>query len=312
MSAEVVAAELETGHALDPARPRHRESIVWVVPQVTKGVTAFVYTWVNSQGIAGAALSVFGPNVGEAVFEKVDGIVVAETASFDDYSVGPLRLQLDGDGVASSVSFSGDQVSIALRFSGAHRAYRYSTHPAGCPSFFADDRLEQAGTAEGTLHVDGIAHSFEAPCQRDHSWGERDWDAMHHMKWVNALNDTTAVHAVELLAYGQRYVRGFLYRDGRCVPLRDLSLEYSLDSGLLHRSMSAKWTDEEGRRADVVFDRGGPHFVWDVSPDFTLRDTAVEATIDGVPAVAYVDMSWDPHYMARTADKLDGTLVVSG
>ncbi|WP_213575625.1 hypothetical protein [Rhodococcus sp. USK13] len=123
------------------------------------------------------------------------------------------------------------------------------------------------------------------------------------MKWVNALGSTTAVHAVELLAYGQRYVRGYLLREGQCVPLQDLSLRYTLDSEFLHRSMSTDWTDLIGRSSHVTFDGGGPHFAWDVSSNFTLRDTAMSASIDGEVAVGYVDMSWDPHYLRRSLEK---------
>lgn len=303
-------AYAETRHLLDPVRPRHRESIVWVIPRVADGVTAFVYTWVNSGGVAGAALSVFGDALGEQIFEKVDGVAVAASAGFDDYRVGPLSLSLADDGMSSTVRFAGDRVSMSIEFDGLHAPFRYGGHPDGCPGFFADDRLEQTGVARGVLHVDDRVFEFDEMCQRDHSWGERDWEAMHHMKWVNALNRSSAVHAVELLAYGQRYLRGYLYRDGRCVPVRDVELRYDLDSELLHTRMSATWTDAEGRVAEVDFLDGGPHFVWDVSANFTLRDTAMTAAIDGDEAVAYVDMSWDPAYMSRTKAK-SGSVSVS-
>ncbi|HEY5852622.1 MAG TPA: hypothetical protein VIW24_00880 [Aldersonia sp.] len=314
MSAEQVQAKstvIETRHVLNQTRERHRESIVWVIPHVADGVTAFVYTWINSQGAAGAALSVFGKAMGEQIFEKVDGVSVAGDAQFDDYRVGPLTLELEPDGMNSTVSFHGERIAITLRFAGLHPPYQYGSHREGCPAFFADDRLEQTGVARGTLRIDGAVYAFNEMCQRDHSWGERDWEAMHHMKWVNALNRTTAVHAVELLAYGQRYVRGYLLRDGQCVPLQDLILRYTLDSEFLHRTMSAIWIDQRGRRAEVTFEGGGPHFMWDVSPNFTLRDTAMSAAIDGQPAVAYVDMSWDPEYLQRTRQKTNSPVTVS-
>lgn len=311
VSARALHTARETRHVLDPTRPRHRESIVWVIPYVSAGVTAFVYTWINSQGAAGAALSVFGTTVGEQIFEKVDGVPVSDTAQFDNYQVGPLTLELNPDGMGSTVSFRGKRVALTLEFDGLHEPYRYGSHPEGCPSFFADDRLEQTGRAVGTLDLDGRAYPFDSMCQRDHSWGERDWDAMHHMKWVNALGSTTAVHAVELLAYGQRYLRGYLLRAGQCVPLQDLSLRYTLDSDFLHRNMSTDWTDLNGRSAHVTFDGGGPHFVWDVSANFTLCDTAMSASIDGESAVAYVDMSWDPHYLRRTAEKTNIPVAVT-
>lgn len=290
---------IEGRHVLDPSRPRHRESIVWVIPRVADGITAFVYTWVNSQGLAGAALSVFGRRVGEQIFEKVDGIPVCDAAGFADYRMGPLKMCISTDGLSSSVRFEGDRVSLTLSYRGSHVPYRYGSHPDGCPAFFADDRLEQSGHAAGALRIDDCTLEFDALCQRDHSWGERDWDAMHHMKWVNAMSETACVHAVELFAFGRRFLRGYILRDGDLAPVEALTLRYDLDDDLLHRRISGAWTDGLGRTTDVEFTDGGPFFAWDVTPNFTLRDSSMRARIDDHPADAYVDMSWDASYLAR-------------
>ncbi|SNT12387.1 hypothetical protein SAMN05421642_109218 [Rhodococcoides kyotonense] len=290
----------ESRNVLDVTRPKHRESVVWVVPSVREDVTAFAYTWVDAHGIAGAALTVFGHGVGEQIFEKVDGIEVAVDAGFDDYRVGPMRMSIDSDGMDSRVCFFGERVSIDLEFRGFHEPYRYGTHPQGCPSFFADDRLEQSGRASGVLRIDGVDLTFDTVCQRDHSWGERDWGAMHHMKWINALTDDgDAVHAVELFAFGTRHLRGYILRDDVLAPVGTLDLAYELDEEMLHRDIDATWVDGLDRRVDVQFTDGGPHFVWDVNPRLTLRDTAMKAVVDGKPAHAYVDMSWEPDYFDR-------------
>lgn len=293
----------EVRNRLDPSRARHRESVVWVIPAVRDDLTAFVYTWVDAHGVAGAALAVFGVPLPEQIFEKVEGIDVG-TAGFDDYPVGPMHLALATDGMASTVRFDGDRVSLTLEFTGFHQPYRYGRHPAGCPGFFADDRLEQSGRAVGVLTVDGTEYAFDTACQRDHSWGERDWAAMHHMKWINALTVTgEAVHAVELLAFGQRYLRGYVLRDGELAGLTRLDLTYELDEGLLHRSMRGLFVDELGRETAVDFDGGGPHFVWDVNPRLTLRDTAMRARLLDLDAVAYIDMSWEPDYFAHQGEQ---------
>ncbi|MBY4575524.1 hypothetical protein ACN94_18360 [Gordonia paraffinivorans] len=268
-----------------------------MVPAVRDDLTAFVYTWVDAYGVAGAALSVFGERLPEQIFEKVDGIEVPDTQGFDDYRVGPLHMSLAPDGATSQVRFDGDRVSLSLAYDGFHQPYRYGTHADGCPGFFADDRLEQSGRARGVLTLDGAELEFDTVCQRDHSWGERDWAAMHHMKWINALTPAgDAVHAVELLAFGQRYLRGYVLREGQLAQLDELRMNYELDNGMLHRSMEATFIDQLGRSTEVAFTDGGPHFEWDVNPRLTLRDTAMRARLLGRDAAAYVDMSWEPDY----------------
>lgn len=303
----------EGRHVLDPGRAKHRESLVWVLPQPEPGLTTFVYTWVNSEGLAGAALAVFGPSLPQQIFEKVDRVPVDEAMKFDAWEVGPLRMELAPDGMTASVRFAGDRVGIELEYRGFHPAYVYGTHPYGCPGFFADDRVEQSGTATGRLRVQGHETVFDTPTQRDHSWGERDWGAMHHMKWVNALSPSgQAVHAVELLAFGQRYLRGYVHLDGELSPLRELDLHYNLDAGMLHTDMAATFRDELGREARVTFTDGGPHFVWDVNPQLTLRDTAMRTAINGTPGIGYVDMSWHPKYLEyNTASRSATTRIES-
>lgn len=288
----------ERRNALDPTREKHRESLVWVVPEPETGLTTFVYTWVNSQGLAGAALAVFGTALEEQIFEIIDGVEVDDGMDFDAWQVGPLSLTLAPDGMTSTVHFDGDRVALELAHSGFHPAYVYGSHPQGCPEFFADNRVEQSGMARGTLRIDERRIQFEAPVQRDHSWGERNWAAMHHMKWVNALTPSgDAVHAVELMAFGQRFLRGYVFLDGEFSPLESLRLHYELDAGLLHTDMDATFTDESGRSVEVSFSDGGPHFAWDVNPRLTLRDTSMRASVRGIDGVAYVDMSWEPEYL---------------
>ncbi len=298
----------EARHVLDPLRAKHRESLVWVIPAPDPHVTAFVYTWVNAQGLAGAALAVFGPSLPEQIFEKVDQVQVPQDMSFDRWEVGPLTMNLAEDGMSSHVSFSGARVEIDLEFTGFHPAYAYGSHPQGCPSFFADDRVEQSGLAVGNLRIDDRHYTWRTPAQRDHSWGDRDWGAMHHMKWVNALTaDGQAVHAVEILALGQRFLRGYVHVDNTLAPLTGLEMSYDLDENMLHKSIDAVFTDDLDRSIKVRFTEGGPHFQWDVNPRLTLRDTAMLATIDGAQGVGYVDMSWHPDYLTYNAGAIHGT-----
>lgn len=304
----MTATTVERRHLLDRSRATHRESLVWVVPAAADDLTTFAYTWVDARGMAGAAIAVFGSSLDEQIFEKYDGIQVPETAEFDAWSVGPLSMHLDASGTRSSLVFRGDLAQLELDFEGFHAPYAYGSHPDGCPSFFADDRVEQSGKATGTLRLANRELGLDTPAQRDHSWGERDWGAMHHMKWVNALAPGgDAVHAVEIFAFGKRWLRGYVHREEVLSPLSDMNLSYQLDAGMLHTAMNGEFRDGLGRVTEVAFTDGGPHFEWDVNPRLTIRDTAMATRMDGIPGVGYVDMSWGPEYFSYNASRLGTT-----
>jgi hypothetical protein len=78
------------------------------------------------------------------------------------------------------------------------------------------------------------------------------------------LGGTTAVDAVELPAYDQRYMLGYLLREDRCVPLQVLSLR--------------TWTAVRlGRECG-----------------FDPARHRMSASIDQEPTMDYVGMPWGP------------------
>src|SRR5215469_16477419 len=102
-----------------------RESLSYMLQLPDDGLAGFVYTWVNGESLAGAALCLYGPAVGDqALFEAVDGVAVDREQPFSDWRVGGLELH---HAERTSAHFDGDEPSIRFTFDGAHPPYSYGS-----------------------------------------------------------------------------------------------------------------------------------------------------------------------------------------
>jgi thiamine kinase-like enzyme len=142
----------------------------------------------------------------------------AEHRCVDELQRFDLTLQARGEAFADAAALlhggRGDPVALGvdLRWetAGVPYAYRMTT------------RYEIPCTVAGELNVGGEALKLEqAPGQRDHSWGPRDWWAMDWMWSAGRLEDGTRLHAVELRIPGApRLGVGYVQAPG--APLREL------------------------------------------------------------------------------------------
>lgn len=79
--------------------------------------------------------------------------------------------------------------SIELECSAAAPVYRYA----------ATMRYEQSSHVIGTVSVGERRLTVDAPGQRDHSWGVRDWWRIPWLWTAGCLDDGTRLHVVQLL-----------------------------------------------------------------------------------------------------------------
>jgi hypothetical protein len=116
--------------------------------------------------------------------------------------------------------------------------------------------VEQSGTWQGTVSVDGRTFALSGTGSRDHSWGLRDWDAADHWRLFTVrLGDDLAVHALSVSVRGRLVEGGFVWRDGRaqrvtrvrCAPrregaaLRAFELEVAVAAGPPVRLTGTVW-----------------------------------------------------------------------
>lgn len=271
-----------------------RESLAYMLQIPDEGIGGFLYTWVSSAGLAGAAACFFGPGVGDTpIFEVCDGIPVAESMDFNDWQVQGLRLQLKQPLKTALVSFKGERVEIDYHFEGVHPAYAYSTHANGCPKWMADDRFEQQGKVHGRLKIDGREISYNTVGQRDHSWGTREWGVNQHWSWLHGqAGDGIGVHFWKLFAMGKSHLCGFVYKDGEMAQVSEVEMDFEYNE----RTLAPVWltavlTDSLGRTTDVKTQSYGA-FPFPVDPMATMFETPQEMTIDGHSGCGWLEMMW--------------------
>ncbi len=90
---------------------------------------------------------------------------------------------------------------------------------------------EQAGRVTGKLVVEGASMNFRGSGQRDHSWGVRDWKVPTRWRWfVCQFGEEFAFNAARVELLGFQAVGGYVWHRGHCSPLRDWTLESTLDA----------------------------------------------------------------------------------
>lgn len=286
------------------AHPDVRESLAYLVPLPELGLGVIFYTWVHALGSdglarAGSAGIVFGPAVGDTVFEVHDHIGVPDSMTFDDWQVGPGKLTLSDDMMSSTIAFQGERVSFEYEWSGVNPSFGFAVNRNGCPPWLAWDRTEQGGRVTGVLTVDGTTHRLDGFAHRDHSWGMRDWGGATHWKWWNVLApDGVAVHAMELQYFGKTTLHGYVQKDGIMATILEMDADLTFDERFMHTGITARIRDDEDR-VTTISGRQGADLQWPVSPRLWIHEAAMHTTVDGVEGVGYIECAWPPEYVAH-------------
>ena len=279
--------------------PFERESVPYVIPLPEHGMGAFIYTWVNKEGIAGSFFVVYGPGVGEQpIVEKVDNIQMSADTNLDNWKVGNVHLQQKLDFKNARIQVEGKQASMDLVFEAIHPPYAYDTHEDGCPAWFATNRIEQAGRIRGVLRVGDKTIEVDTTGARDHSWGTREWLVPQHWKWVHAqAGDGASVHICEILERGNVVLRGYISRDGLTSELVSADVSFTHDDQFLQKTIEAKLVDKAGRE---VLLKGNFHAHFPLVPEekkVTLYESTMTCEIDGKPGVGWAEFMWPTEYL---------------
>jgi hypothetical protein len=284
------------------AHPDVRESLAFLLPLPEQGLGVIYYTWVHAlgldgQGRAGAALIVYGPALAEPVFAVHDNIGAPDDMAFLDWRVGPATMMLSDDMRTARLQFHTDDLVLDCTWQGINPSFGFVNNRNGCPSWLAWDRTEQGGRYVGTLRVGDITVELDHFGHRDHSWGMRDWGGPTHWKWWNIVGpDETAIHVMELQAFGRTTLHGYVHKDGITGTVLTMDQTIEFDDRMMHTAITATIDDDEGRTTTITT-RQGADLVWPVSPYLTLHEASMHATIDGAPGIGYMEMAWPPQYV---------------
>ena len=111
----------------------------------------------------------------------------------------------------------------------------------------ASEHLEQFGRASGSLKVGEQEFAISGLGERDHSWGVRDWNAPQMWVWLTAqFADGFAFNVTKLFMEEGEVSAGFIYLDGRNLPVVKADIETVLDADGTPRSLTIKLQDKYG------------------------------------------------------------------
>jgi hypothetical protein len=283
-------------HVLRKA-PNARESVPYLLNLPEHGIGLFTYTWVNEAGEAGAMMAVFGPGVGpEPFMQKLADRPVSADMNFDDWRLEGLHMQQDLHFNKARIRWNYGPVELDLNFEAFHPPYAYGSDERGCMPYAADNRIEQSGTAVGTLKLGERLITFNTTSHRDHSWGTRDWLAAQHWKWVHAqCGPDVSVHFWEVEAMGKTELRGYVYKDKRMSVVTKVDVDFDFVGKLDAERWSATVTDAD-QRVTTLEVKVVSRFQLNPDPACCLNEHAGSAVIDGKPGVAWMEMMWPESY----------------
>ncbi|MFI7167155.1 hypothetical protein ACIBM3_32365 [Rhodococcus erythropolis] len=286
-------------HSLND-NPLARESLIFIlfIPEEDIGIIA--YTWVDGESKAGAMGLVFGRDNDRITQFHVEGVEVPRDADFDQWTVGPMTVRHGEPHKRARVTFEHDGVELDYSFEATTPAFTYHDNRDGCPSWLADNRLEQSGLATGTLRIGEREIAFDTTGHRDHSWGQRDWTAIHQYRWVNVqVGSDVAINFLEGSALDQHYDLGYVDRDGEQSPI--VRVEVDIERDLEHFSYtSARFVilDELDRTTEVVADHRDALAVWPAG-GLQSHDAGGPCTVDGLPGRIHIEEGWHPEFVER-------------
>lgn len=277
------------------AGPHARESVAYCLMWPEHGILGHWYTWVNENDVAGRALVLHTEGPEPALFKHVDGLP-ANGQDFDDWTLDGIRLTVSDTLDLATAAFHDDEVDLEFTFEALHPAFDYAENAEGCPSYLADNRYEQTGRIYGTLTWGDRRLEFDGPGHRDHSWGTRDWDAIHHYKWLAVSGESVACNLMVTMAYGELDTNGYVFRDGLISPVTTASIDTGWGADWVQDKVRIAVQDEAGRETEIDMARYSLAR-WDVSPTFNFTDTGFAGTMAGEPVRAYVEYTWPRSYL---------------
>jgi hypothetical protein len=282
-----------------------RESVAYCLILPEHGIMGHWYTWVNDSGRGGRAFVLHSDGPDPLYFNHCDGLEVG-VQDFDDWNLGGASLAVREALHSAEVRFKADDLAVHFTFEGIHPAFDYGSNDVGTPSYLADNRYEQSGRIVGTLVWRGKKYEFDGPGHRDQSWGTRDWDAIHHYKWVAASGDDCSANLMWTMAEGEVDINGYVYLDGVQAPIVDASVSTDYGPEFVQDVVRAELVDATGRHTTLDLDRRHTLARWDVTPSFNFSDTMFTGTLGGRHVRAYVEYTWPraylDHVLSRAAE----------
>ena len=275
-------------------KPGGRESLAHMLMFPEHGIAGFIYPSVLADGHAKGRAALFGPGLSAPIQEQVEEEVEAER-NFGNWTSGPLRMAVIEPYQRVDLAWNGERIKFDGRFEALHPPYAFSSHPAGNPPYYGDDRTEQHGRLAATLEVDGRRMTADGFLIRDHSWGPRIWGLNQHYKWFHATTARCSIHFFEMESFGRRQLRGFLFKDGVMRHIAGVDYDFTYDDQMMQKTFQARVTDTDGRKVAVNC-RTFANIQLEFDPMVYLNEAAFTLEIGGERGTGWCEFCWNRNY----------------
>jgi hypothetical protein len=288
-----------------PDGVKTRDSLFWNLVLPNEQVAVQVYLWTDGRGVAGRQVAVYQPDRERNLIASSYNVDLGPDSDLDDWECDGLRVRQPEPLRVAEIGFDRDGVTLDYRFTARHRPFSYRENPAGCPPWMATNRFEQSGRASGELRLgqpgtgDRVIPFVGVWAHRDHSWGRRNWNWVHHWKWVIAgVPSGTELNAMFHVARGEFGVNGYVLRGTEPVPLVAGHATASYDPDMSQSRLEAELTDARGGTTHLVMERFAI-FHLPFGSDSLLSEAACRVTIDGEPGTGQFETLWPRGYIQR-------------
>ena len=278
--------------------PLDRESIAYCIIVPEEKSLYLLYSWVNAADRAGYAFAIYRDGPEPAYFQRREDLP-ARGRDFDDWQVGDLHINAGNGFEHATATYRDEHCQLTLDYRSIHAPFDYAQNAGGCPRYQATNRYEQSGRMRGTLVRDGRRIDFDQPGHIDHSWGRRDWDAVHHYKWLAIAGDDRAANVMIALVEGETLYNGYVFVDGVLSPLVSATTRTTYDARWFQETLHVSAKDEAGRTTPIDFPQRFATARWDVSPTFNFTDVVMNGSLAGGPVHAYTQYAWPRTYLDR-------------
>lgn len=288
-----------------------RDSLFWnlILPEEQIGVQ--LYVWTDGRGVAGRQVSIYVPDRDQNLIRNAFNVDLGPDSDLDDWECAGFRLRqpeplhtaqvsyesvIDGDG-------NNDDVHLDYSFTARHRPFSYAENPNGCPRWMATNRYEQSGRASGTLRIGDREIPFtDVWAHRDHSWGRRNWNWVHHWKWIVAgVPSGTEINAMFHIARGEPGLNGHVLRDGEPVAIVDGRAKATYDDDMSQSRLEAELIDARGGKTHIEMERFAI-FHLPFGSDTLLSEAACHVRIDGEQGTGQFETLWPRGYVKRLVE----------
>jgi len=280
-----------------------RDSLFWNLILPDEQIAVQLYIWTDGRGVSGRQVAVYAPDREKNIVLSASDIDLGPDSDLDEWQCAGLCVRQPESLRTAELSFEGEGITLDYRFNAAHRPFSYHENPSACPPWMASNRYEQSGRASGTLTVGNRAITFgDVWAHRDHSWGRRNWNAVHHWKWVVAgVPSGTTLNAMFHIAFGEPGINGYVVRDGEPVAIVDGRCHAAYDSDMSQSRLEADLTDARGVVTHLEMERFAI-FKLPFGSDTLLSEAACRVTIDGEPGAGQFETLWPQGYVQRLVE----------